>query len=115
MGRKCIDFDIAINDQSGVQFATAVNDYMLSIGMEAKTIAVIQVRIVSSISILFLFNCCLQANPEQSKHLETATVKILGIDVDFVNLRAEEYTGFRFSTECLAVFNDEFVSQLKDS
>jgi len=30
------------------------------------------------------------ANPSQSKHLETATMNIQGIDVDFVNLRAEE-------------------------
>ena len=30
------------------------------------------------------------ANPSQSKHLETATMNIHGIDVDFVNLRAEE-------------------------
>lgn len=30
------------------------------------------------------------ANPSQSKHLETATMNVHGIDVDFVNLRAEE-------------------------
>jgi tRNA nucleotidyltransferase/poly(A) polymerase len=33
------------------------------------------------------------ANPSQSKHLETATMKIYGIDVDFVNLRANEVYG----------------------
>lgn len=33
------------------------------------------------------------ANPLQSKHLETATMKIYGIDVDFVNLRANEVYG----------------------
>lgn len=43
LGRQSIDVDIAINNQSGVQFANAVNDYMLSVGMETKTIAVIQV------------------------------------------------------------------------
>lgn len=32
------------------------------------------------------------ANPEQSKHLETATLKIFDLWVDFVNLRAEDYT-----------------------
>ena len=31
------------------------------------------------------------ANPEKSKHLETVTTKILGFDVDFVNLRKETY------------------------
>jgi len=32
------------------------------------------------------------ANPDKSKHLETATAKIFGLDVDFVNLRRESYT-----------------------
>ncbi|KAF9015439.1 transfer RNA nucleotidyltransferase [Cyathus striatus] len=31
-------------------------------------------------------------NPEQSKHLETATFKIFNLDIDLVNLRSEEYT-----------------------
>ncbi|KAI1848189.1 hypothetical protein JX266_005902 [Neoarthrinium moseri] len=32
------------------------------------------------------------ANPEKSKHLETTTIRLLGFDVDFVNLRKETYT-----------------------
>lgn len=39
----------------------------------------------------------LEANPEQSKHLETATVKILGLQIDCVNLRAETYAGIFLS------------------
>ena len=31
-------------------------------------------------------------NPEKSKHLETAMVKMFGLDLDFVNLRKETYT-----------------------
>ena len=31
------------------------------------------------------------ANPDQSKHLETARMKLWGIELDLVNLRAEEY------------------------
>lgn len=31
------------------------------------------------------------SNPEKSKHLETVTTKILGFDVDLVNLRKETY------------------------
>lgn len=34
----------------------------------------------------------IKKNPEKSKHLETATTKILGMDIDFVNLRNETYT-----------------------
>lgn len=30
-------------------------------------------------------------NPEQSKHLETARVTVLGLEIDFVNLRSEVY------------------------
>ena len=33
------------------------------------------------------------ANPEQSKNLETATARVLGFDLDFVNLRKEVYEG----------------------
>lgn len=31
-------------------------------------------------------------NPEKSKHLETTTAKLYDYDIDFVNLRSEEYT-----------------------
>jgi hypothetical protein len=31
-------------------------------------------------------------NPEKSKHLETATMHLLGFSIDFVNLRTESYT-----------------------
>lgn len=31
-------------------------------------------------------------NPEQSKHLETARMTVLGQEVDFVNLRSETYS-----------------------
>lgn len=34
----------------------------------------------------------IQANPERSKHLETATLTIYGYPIDFVNLRAESYS-----------------------
>jgi tRNA nucleotidyltransferase/poly(A) polymerase len=34
----------------------------------------------------------IQSNPEKSKHLETATCRILGFDLDFVNLRSESYS-----------------------
>jgi len=33
-----------------------------------------------------------ERNPEQSKHLETAHTKVLGYEIDFVNLRSEQYT-----------------------
>jgi tRNA nucleotidyltransferase/poly(A) polymerase len=33
----------------------------------------------------------IEANPEKSKNLETATIKLMGIDLDLVNLRKETY------------------------
>lgn len=33
----------------------------------------------------------IERNPEKSKHLETATTHMLGIELDFVNLRSESY------------------------
>jgi len=34
----------------------------------------------------------IDANPEKSKHLETVTTRIFGLDIDLVNLRKETYT-----------------------
>eukprot|EP01040_Poterioochromonas_malhamensis_P010904 gene10904-11884_t len=71
------DIDIALDDQSGLEFATLVNEYLKQRNLETRTIAVIQ------------------ANPDQSKHLETVNVKVLGIEIDFVHLRTETYTETR--------------------
>lgn len=38
-----------------------------------------------------LINHFVCSNPEQSKHLETATMRVKGVWLDFVNLRAETY------------------------
>lgn len=73
LGRESDDIDIALDDQTGIEFATSVQDYLISQGQTTRRIAVIE------------------ANPEQSKHLETATTHVLDHSVDFVNLRAETY------------------------
>ena len=74
MGRESHDIDIALDNKSGNTFAQKVNEYLELKGEETHTIGVIQ------------------SNPDQSKHLETATVKVLGSWIDFVNLRSETYT-----------------------
>ena len=57
---------------------------------------------VSSIGVI-------EANPDQSKHLETATMRIFGSEIDFVNLRSEKYTeGSRIPTM-------EFGSAMEDA
>eukprot|EP01035_Chromulina_nebulosa_P016920 gene16920-22411_t len=74
LNRDSDDIDIAVDNQSGVEFAKGINEYLKSSGLASTTVAVIQ------------------ANPEQSKHLETANIKILDRFIDCVNLRSETYT-----------------------
>ncbi|CDO70920.1 hypothetical protein BN946_scf184829.g28 [Trametes cinnabarina] len=74
LGSQCNDIDIALENMMGVPFAERFVDYCRSV----KNLAVKNVAKIES-------------NPDQSKHLETARTTILGIELDFVNLRSEEY------------------------
>ncbi|EKX73301.1 tRNA nucleotidyltransferase/polyA polymerase family member protein [Theileria equi strain WA] len=67
------DIDIALPTMTGVEFCEHLNRYTSEKFGFQRTIGVVK-------------RC-----PEQSKHLETATMNILGFDVDFVNLRSEDY------------------------
>ncbi|GLC34026.1 hypothetical protein PLESTB_000830000 [Pleodorina starrii] len=73
LGRGSDDIDIALDDMLGKDFAELVNEYLKSQGREARHAAVIQ------------------SNPDQSKHLETARMKIGEVWIDLVNLRSETY------------------------
>ncbi|PRT55416.1 CCA tRNA nucleotidyltransferase, mitochondrial [Wickerhamiella sorbophila] len=75
LGRPSHDLDVAIDQATGEEFATALQQWMAAQSDE-------KVASVHTIA----------RNPEKSKHLETATTKIEGLDVDFVNLRSEVYT-----------------------
>lgn len=57
----------------GKVFCNKVNEYFTSINKTTCKVSPIQ------------------SNPDQSKHLETAKMKIFGVEIDFVNLRAETY------------------------
>jgi len=69
-----MDIDIALDDMMGQDFAQYVSQYYEEHGEEKKKFGVIK------------------ANPDQSKHLETATINIKGTWIDFVNLRTETYS-----------------------
>jgi tRNA nucleotidyltransferase/poly(A) polymerase len=73
MGRESLDIDIALDNMMGKEFAERVNEYLESHGKQTHNVAVIM------------------SNPDQSKHLETARMKIRGMWIDLVNLRSEEY------------------------
>lgn len=78
LGQGSHDLDIAINNMTGEQFANGLNEYL------NKHYARYHLKPHSIHKI--------EMNPERSKHLETATTKLFGVEVDFVNLRSEEYT-----------------------
>ncbi len=87
MGLSCHDIDVALNSVSGADFAECVRAFV--------------VEHLCDPSILGHHGhvAIIKSNPEKSKHLETATVRIFNIDVDFVNLRNETYqSGSRIPT-----------------
>eukprot|EP01060_Flectonema_neradi_P023154 TRINITY_DN3137_c0_g1_i1.p1 TRINITY_DN3137_c0_g1~~TRINITY_DN3137_c0_g1_i1.p1 ORF type:complete len:524 (+),score=97.05 TRINITY_DN3137_c0_g1_i1:97-1572(+) len=83
LGHQSNDIDIALEGMhegtpmTGSVYSHFVARYQEEHGLEASHIGTIK------------------ANPDQSKHLETATMQICGIDIDFVNLRCEEYATSR--------------------
>lgn len=78
LGQGSHDLDIAINILSGENFALSLNDFLL----ENLNKYDYQPHNIHKI----------KKNPDKSKHLETATTKLFDMDIDFVNLRSEEYT-----------------------
>ncbi|XP_027365426.1 putative CCA tRNA nucleotidyltransferase 2 [Abrus precatorius] len=74
LGKDCYDIDIALDNMMGTEFVDKVREYLLSIGEDAQGV------------------CVIESNPDQSKHLETARMRLFDIWIDFVNLRSEEYT-----------------------
>jgi len=79
MGKEAHDIDIAIDTMMGQEFTQQLVDYMKENGREKE---------VGGVGVI-------KSNPDQSKHLETATLRVMGFELDFVNLRAEEYTDSR--------------------
>ncbi|KAF9458754.1 hypothetical protein BDZ94DRAFT_1269959 [Collybia nuda] len=73
LGSQSHDIDIALSDIMGLPFAEHLAGFAESKGIKTGSISKIA------------------QNPDRSKHLETATFKFLGLDIDLVNLRSEEY------------------------
>ena len=69
LGKECDDIDIALNNMKGSKLAQLVNEELYP-GKDKVGI--------------------IQQNTQKGKHLETATIKICKIWIDFVNLRSEE-------------------------
>ncbi|KAF8167836.1 hypothetical protein B0H34DRAFT_683268 [Crassisporium funariophilum] len=73
LGSQSKDIDVALSDIMGLAFAEHLTSFAQTKGVEMGSITKIE------------------QNPDQSKHLETATFKVFGLDIDLVNLRSEEY------------------------
>ncbi len=69
-----IDIDIALDNMMGSEFAATLNRWLAKRGRKMYNVGIIS------------------ANPEKSKHLETATMRVGTFWIDFVNLRTESYT-----------------------
>lgn len=79
LGSASDDIDVAIDNMTGEEFGLRMKDFVSGAGAESYAACV-------------LGNLAqIAANPEKSKHLATATVKIFGLDIDLVNLRKETY------------------------
>ena len=82
LGQASHDIDTAINSMTGFTFALKMQQFCADPdntqrhGMAAEDLGSLHK---------------IEANPDKSKHLETATVRIFDMDVDFVNLRKETY------------------------
>ncbi|PNP41293.1 hypothetical protein TGAMA5MH_07166 [Trichoderma gamsii] len=82
LGIESHDIDVAINAMTGQQFAQHISEYCKQPDA-AKTHGFAPGDIGRLHRIA--------SNPDKSKHLETAMVKLFGMDLDFVNLRKETY------------------------
>ncbi|KAJ4351730.1 CCA tRNA nucleotidyltransferase, mitochondrial [Didymosphaeria variabile] len=80
------DVDVAINKTTGENFGLKMLEYLKIPGnLEKHDFGAAESgKIMSGLHTI-------KANPEASKNLETATIKVMGIDLDLVNLRKETY------------------------
>lgn len=82
LGRPSHDIDVAVNCMTGEVFGNRLRDFCAV--AENKKRHALRREDVGNLHKI-------EKNPDKSKNLETATVKIFGLDVDFVNLRTETY------------------------
>ncbi|KAF6173471.1 hypothetical protein GIB67_027166 [Kingdonia uniflora] len=75
LGKECHDIDIALDNMLGREFCEKIEDYFSHMGEEKRG----RIHVI-------------QCNPDQSKHLETARMHLFDVEIDFVNLRSEDYS-----------------------
>ncbi|KAE8355246.1 hypothetical protein BDV28DRAFT_146330 [Aspergillus coremiiformis] len=89
LGVDSHDIDVGINNMTGYQFGLLLKDYLdIPENLEKYKKDHLNGELKEAIVSLHK----IEANPEKSKHLETVTTKIFGLDIDLVNLRKETYS-----------------------
>ncbi|KAL2011289.1 hypothetical protein VTN00DRAFT_4007 [Thermoascus crustaceus] len=89
LGVDSHDIDVGISSMTGLQFGMALKEYLdVPENLEKYKKEHQDGQLKESIVSLHK----IEANPEKSKHLETVTTKIFGMDIDLVNLRKETYS-----------------------
>ena len=81
LGITSHDIDIGIDNMTGFKFGTLLAQYL-----EQPEVQILHKQDALG------HMAKIQANPEKSKHLETVTTKIMGMEIDLVNLRKETYS-----------------------
>lgn len=89
LGIDSHDIDVGISTMTGYQFGLALKEY-LDVPANLEKYKQYHLSDPSKTSMVSLHK--IEKNPEKSKHLETVTTKIFGLDVDLVNLRKETYS-----------------------
>ena len=87
LGIPSHDIDVALSSMTGYQFGEALKDFLDQHGAKYSVEAE-KLRVKADLSSLHQ----IMAQPDKSKHLETITTKMFGLDLDFVNLRKETYS-----------------------
>jgi Poly A polymerase head domain len=80
LGLQTHDVDITVDKMMGAPFATLIQKYLLSLPLSHPARCQSKYPKIGVIA----------ANPAQSKHLETATMRVHNIDIDVCHLRSEE-------------------------
>lgn len=88
LGVDSQDIDVGINTMTGYQFGMKLKEYL----DKPENLEKYKRNHPQQMSDAIVSLHKIDANPEKSKHLETVTTKIFGLDIDLVNLRKETYS-----------------------
>lgn len=92
--RASHDLDVSLSSVTGHVFALLLREYLFSDAFRNSSLADEVAKHMPDSSAESMSGIGrIAANPEQSKNLETATARVFGVELDFVNLRKEVYEG----------------------